>query len=189
MSESAPPEGLGASILTLQISPDGKGAPLVPRVLRAFFVGAVFSILPVALTNLILTEEGAGFDPRALMAAIPVWGTAFWIMRPRERWYAVGEEGFAVGESFFGQVRWEKLIYTEMDSVEISTREQAQGTAYRYVFVGGRTRIVLEGEIRAADSNLEATEEFPPELRVASTAQQAWEKATGRGATYPAEES
>ncbi|MEL6189203.1 MAG: hypothetical protein AAFU79_31665, partial [Myxococcota bacterium] len=114
------------------------------------------------------------------------------LLRPRDRWYAVGREGFALGEKFFGEVRWEAMPYAEVKEVDVALRRIHDGetyrfTGYRYTFAGaGRRKVVLEGEVvesppLGTQIHLPPDGELPEDhdLRAARGARAAWSRATG----------
>lgn len=202
MDEVAPPpDEIGAVTARLHLTPEDLPQPdPVARAVKTTLVGLMFSVVPVILTHFVLTRGEAGFDPVALAAAIPVLFTAFSLLKPRERWYALGEDGLALGERFFGQVRWEAVRYDEVGAVEIRLKRYADSegqyrfTGYRYAFqVGNRRRVVLEGEVREPEPRgrvirLPDDAELPErhELRIARTARAAWEARTGKKADIAA---
>lgn len=195
MSEERPPAEIGQARLRMQVSAsDGPQPSLGPRLARALFIGLLFSVIPIMLTNLVLKEGNTSFHPTSLVAAVPVVAVAFWLLRPRDRWYAVGDAGFALGERFFGQVRWDRADYAEIESVAVDVRRVSDGqgqyrfTGYRFTFDGGRKkRFVLEGEVqetppRGTEVHLPTDEELPAqhELRFARLAASTWAERTGR---------
>jgi hypothetical protein len=195
--DERPPEEIGAPRLERHVpGTDGPQPPVAPRIARAVIVGLLFSVVPVLLTHLVLTSGEGPFDPQALGAAIPVIAVAIWLSRPRDRWYAVGDRGLAIGERFFGQVRWDALLFEETDRVEVSAQraETRAGayrfTGYRFVFDGGgKKRIVVEGQVEEPEPHgeeirLPEDEDLPSphELPALRAAVQAWEAATGKTA-------
>lgn len=197
MRRVKPPNDIGEPRLELYVPADAGPEPAVlPRLVKAVVVGTIFSLFPVILTNLILTRAEPGFDPVSLAAAIPVIAVAFWLFRPRERWYAVGDRGFALGEKFFGEIRWENVPFADIDAVEIELRRLSSAagtyrfTGYRIIWDGGRKkRVVLEGQVdepepHGAEVRLPSERELPAqhELRAILPAIEAWERATGRRA-------
>lgn len=198
MSEAAPPEDIGPVRVHVHSTAKDRQEPRLPSLVRSGMVGLMFSVVPVLMTNYLLTREDPSVDPRAFLAAVPVILTSLWLLRPRDRWYAVGRQGFAIGEKHFGQVRWESVLYTDVDAVKVVLRRVSDGqtyrfTGYRYTFEQGRRRVVLEGEVqepepRGTKIHLPADSELPEEheLRAARNARAEWSKATGRKAEITA---
>lgn len=187
MSDVEAPEDIGQPRFELHMSAaEAEKLPTALRGVRALIVGLFFSILPVALTSVILTRDSPRFTPTALMAAFPVVATAYWLLRPRDRWYAVGDQGMALGEMYFGQVRWDSVRYAQVESVDIVLLNE--GARCRFIFGQGRKRIELEGRIASsglpqADRPSDEVLDAVPELRVARAAERAWTEATDRTAT------
>lgn len=196
MSFPTPPDSIGVLHTRVHAPARDQDAPWLPRLIKAAMVGLMFSVVPILVTNFVLTREDPKIDLRAFAAAIPVMLTAGWLLRPRERWYAVGKDGFALGEKFFGEVRWEAVPYDDVESVEVELSRVSDGesyrfTGYRYIFLRStRRRVVLEGEVtesepRGTQIHLPPDAELPEnhDLRAARGARAAWSRATGRKAT------
>lgn len=196
MSEDLPPpEAIGKANVRVAVAKAGDQPPNgASQAIRAGIVGLLFSVVPIILTNLVLTRGQPGFHPTSLIAAVPVVAMAYWLFRPRDRWYAVGEDGLALGERFFGEVRWDHALYKDIDGVTLELRRILNGlgeyvsTGYRYTFASGRRRrFVFEGQVRESEPRgtsirLPADSELPQdhELRFARSAASAWAERTGR---------
>ncbi len=184
MDEQAP-DAIGPPRLVLRVDASLDPAPPFPRVLRAVLVGLLFSVFPVLLTSVVLTREATEFDPQALTAAIPVVATSVWLSRPRDRWYAVGADGFALGERFFGQVRWELCRFGETTGLRIEILPPKRGdddhVAYRFTFEGSQ-RVVVEGRARGTPGSIPSAKGLSHghELVALRAAADAYERATGR---------
>lgn len=197
MDDVLPPPEIGPVTDRLHLTPEDVPQPSpAARWARTVVVGLMFSVLPVLLTNYVLTKDMARLHPFAFSAMIPVFAVAIALMKPRERWYALGEAGLAVGERFFGQVRWEVAPFAEVTAVEVELKrvggasEDYRFTGFRYDFTrpkGGG--LLVEGVVeetppRGAEIRLPPDEALPErhELRIARRARIAWERATGRKA-------
>lgn len=192
MDAVSPPDGIGTVRTLLHLAPEDRPQPPpAARFVKALFVGTMFSVIPILLSNWILTRGEGRLHPFAPAAAIPVIATAFALLRPKERWYALGTDGVAAGERFFGQVRWDFVRFAEVDRVEVRVKRFADATdgyrftGYRYAFEGKKS-LRLEGEVeepepRGTRIHLPKDEELPEkhELRIARGARLAWEAATG----------
>lgn len=201
MSDSSPsdplPDDIGSVRLRLQVPASRREEQGAERYLRAAFIGLMFSPIPVLLTSLVLSKGEARFEPIALAAAVPVVIMAFWLARARDRNYALGSAGFALGEEYFGRTRWESFLYDDIERVEVSLRRVHDGvgnyrfTGYRYAFRGSARRsLVLEGEVQESsplpqEIHLPPDHELPEdhELRAIRGARVGWSQATGRKPT------
>lgn len=193
--EVSPPETIGPLRLNLHVAAnDAQQAPQAPRLVRATVVGVMFSALPIMLTHLVLAGEEGGFDPRAFLAAIPVLAVSIWLSRPRDHWFAVGPLGFAQGERFFGEVRWDVLLHDDIENVSIETHRAVDSTGayrftgYRVTFESGpKKRVVIEGQAEetppmGTQVRLPSEEDLPEthELRALRAAVLTWQSKTGR---------
>lgn len=197
MSDEAPPSTIGQTQYTLHIEAEEQAQlPPAHRIAKGSFVGLMFSVIPILLTNYILTRGEGRIDPISFSAAIPVMYVSINLLRPRDRWYALGSLGFAMGERYFGSLRWDARRFQDIERADVEVRRvtlpggEYDFTGFRYRFFGPKkSRMDVEGEVKEApprgtEIHLPPDDELPPKhvLRFVRQARKQWEQATGKKA-------